>query len=153
MVVLALVGTWYTTGYIQWWGEDAGSRIEMQQLEEYYDAVIEDNDKLIEAYKNDTYGGDTPEETMDMFIEALKAGDLELASKYYVVELQGEARKDLEESLPLDMYIDILGWGSIGSLIGGNKRYRIDYYKDGKQMHVERLFLNKYTNKWKISKL
>jgi len=33
----------------------------------------------------DTYGGKTPEETLNLFIEALKKEDLELASKYFVL--------------------------------------------------------------------
>ena len=35
------------------------------------------------AMKEDTYGGKTPEETLRMFIEALKKEDIELASKYF----------------------------------------------------------------------
>lgn len=44
----------------------------------------------IEAYKMameaDTYGGKTPEETLAMFISALQKGDIELASKYFVLD-------------------------------------------------------------------
>ncbi len=57
-------------------------------------------DKFQEAlrrpYKEDTYGGKTPEETWAMFLEALKKGDVELASKYFVVEKQGERGQDLQ---------------------------------------------------------
>ncbi len=42
--------------------------------------------KYMEEYKNDTYGGKTPEETLRMFIDAVEAGDYELASKYFTVE-------------------------------------------------------------------
>jgi len=35
------------------------------------------------ALRNDTYGGQTPEETLQMFISALKQGDLDLAAKYF----------------------------------------------------------------------
>jgi len=34
----------------------------------------------------DIYGGKTPEETLTMFIEALEKGDIELASKYFVLD-------------------------------------------------------------------
>lgn len=51
--------------------------------------------ELEEKYKNDTYGGDTPEQTLQLFIDALKAGDTELASKYFVIEKQEEWREDL----------------------------------------------------------
>lgn len=52
--------------------------------------------ELEEKYKNDTYGGDTPEQTLQLFIDALKAGDTELASKYFVIEKQEEWKEDLE---------------------------------------------------------
>ena len=39
-----------------------------------------------EAYKNDTYGGKTPEETLNLFVEALKKEDIELASKYFALD-------------------------------------------------------------------
>ncbi len=37
----------------------------------------------LDPFKNDTYGGATPEETFDLYLAALKKGDLELASKYF----------------------------------------------------------------------
>lgn len=46
--------------------------------------------ELERLYAEDTYGGSTPEETLQLFIDALKAGDIELASKYFVVEERGE---------------------------------------------------------------
>ena len=54
--------------------------------------IIED------AYRNDTYGGKTPQETLDMFIEALKAGDVELASKYFMLD-DNLSRKKWEDEL------------------------------------------------------
>ena len=36
-----------------------------------------------EAMSNDTYGGKTPEETLQLFTEALQKGDVDLASKYF----------------------------------------------------------------------
>jgi len=54
-------------------------------------------DKMLEPYYKDTYGGKTPEETYDLFISALKNGDIELASKYFVIEKQGNWLKTLEE--------------------------------------------------------
>ena len=52
-------------------------------------------EKIIEGYKNDPYGGETPEETMKLFIEALKKGDIELASKYYIWDRQEQRLRDL----------------------------------------------------------
>jgi len=41
-------------------------------------------ENLQEQYENDIYGGETPEETLALFIDALEAGDIELASKYFL---------------------------------------------------------------------
>lgn len=54
-------------------------------------------EKLAEPYYKDTYGGKTPEETYDMFIDALKKGDVELASKYFVIEDQENWAKILNQ--------------------------------------------------------
>ncbi len=51
--------------------------------------------KLEEIYRNDKYGGKTPEETFDMFIAALEKGDVELASKYFVIEKQESWKQSL----------------------------------------------------------
>lgn len=50
---------------------------------------------LGEQYKNDKYGGRTPQETLNMFLLALENGDIELASKYFVIEKQGAWAKTL----------------------------------------------------------
>lgn len=43
-------------------------------------------DEMEKKYREDTYGGSTPEETLQLFIAALKKGDTDLASKYFVAE-------------------------------------------------------------------
>jgi len=50
---------------------------------------------LEKQYAEDTYGGKTPEETLQLFIDALKAGDIDLASKYFVVEEREKTKNDL----------------------------------------------------------
>src|SRR3989344_6103524 len=42
--------------------------------------------KYIAAMTADTYGGKTPQETLDLFVAALRAGDVELASKYFLLD-------------------------------------------------------------------
>lgn len=48
-------------------------------------------------YANDTYGGKTPEETFDLYLAALKKGDLELASKYFWMERQNKELNFLQK--------------------------------------------------------
>lgn len=52
---------------------------------------------LKQQYENDTYGGKTPEETLQLFISALEKGDIDLASKYFVLDKQEEWRGKLTE--------------------------------------------------------
>ena len=48
-------------------------------------------------YREDKYGGKTPEETYDMFLDALRKGDTTLASKYFEIEKQSDWLKTLNE--------------------------------------------------------
>ena len=53
--------------------------------------------ELERPYREDKYGGKTPEETFDLFLGALRKGDIELASKYFELEKRESWRKSLEE--------------------------------------------------------
>ena len=54
-------------------------------------------DKMERPYREDTYGGKTPEETYDMFLVALRNEDTTLASKYFVVDEQASWKITLEQ--------------------------------------------------------
>lgn len=53
--------------------------------------------ELEKRYEEDPYGGDTPEETLRLFVEALKKGDTDLAAKYFVLDKQEQWRGDLSK--------------------------------------------------------
>ena len=59
-----------------------------KQAQEYVEA-------LEKAYREDQYGGNTPEETLNLFIDALKKGDTDLAAKYFIIDEQEKIREDL----------------------------------------------------------
>ncbi|MFH1048535.1 MAG: hypothetical protein V1732_02630 [Patescibacteria group bacterium] len=59
-----------------------------------YKAFLKD---YLKPYEEDFTGGDTPEETIDLFIEALKKGDYELASKYFIISKQEIVKNVLKE--------------------------------------------------------
>src|SRR3989338_2462671 len=50
---------------------------------------------LQKRYAEDTYGGKTPEETIELFIAALKKEDIDLAVKYFIIDKQEEWRAGL----------------------------------------------------------
>lgn len=55
--------------------------------------------KIEDTYRNDFDGGKTPEETIDLLVVALKAGDIEKASKYWKLSEQEENYNDLKQEL------------------------------------------------------
>ena len=61
------------------------------------------NDKIVEFDHEDNDGGQTPAETLDMFIDALEKADLELASKYFITEKQQSWLKILREYAENDL--------------------------------------------------
>lgn len=74
--------------------------------------VTQNLKELEKQYAEDPYGGDTPEETLRLFIDALKLGDTELAAKYFVLDKQQEWREDLakiKEKNLLDEMVKDLG--------------------------------------------
>ena len=52
-------------------------------------------DEADKPYREDTYGGKTPKETLELLITALEKNDFDLASKYFVLSKQEEWRKTL----------------------------------------------------------
>lgn len=89
-------------GLLIWVGNNTREltkKIENWKAERYEQALQEYTDEMKAKYTADTDGGKTPEETIDLFIETLKTGDIEKASKYYVLEKQEEALSDLKDEL------------------------------------------------------
>jgi hypothetical protein len=66
-----------------------------------FERAMEEFNKLqredYERAMADTYGGKTPQETLQMYIAALEKGDYELASKYFVRSKQIDEKSRLED--------------------------------------------------------
>lgn len=77
LAVFAALVIWAMLNLGPWlkiWQDQRAARVTQKQLEEFY--------------LNDKYGGKTPEETINLFITALRRDDIELASKYFVLDKQ-----------------------------------------------------------------
>ena len=117
---------------------------------------------LSKPYREDTYGGKTPEETWTLFLDALKKKDVELASKYFVPEKQVAELNFLKEEKQIDN-LDLL-----------IKQFSVAMHKDLKTSSDNVVYflyttkeevtgieyanslvfiLNPYTKVWKISVL
>ena len=73
--------------FLGFYGKDIQNYFMAQRQEKMRIESEKQMAEILELQKNDNYGGKTPEETLDLYITALKAGDIELASKYSEISL------------------------------------------------------------------
>jgi len=113
-------------------------------------------ERLEEAYRNDAYGGATAEETLNLFISALKAGDTDLAAKYFLLEEQEKMKGELrisKQNNVLPLLIGDLEKERIGKdLYKGSFRFRTKATAEEPSFSFD-LIQNPYTKKWKIESL
>ncbi len=107
------------------------------------------------AYREDTYGGVTPEETLKLFVDALDKKDFALAAKYYVPEKQQTVLKILTSAKTdaPNPFIEAYKTGKITSYKSQvNTTYEIDIIAQGEKIpFYVRFMKNPFTNKWKIT--
>lgn len=125
--------------------------------QERMDQTINYYNEMQEKYKNDTYGGATPEETLKLFIAALKAGDTDLASKYFVVEKQEEMATQLangkqNNTLPL-IISDLEKAIKNGKELYTGTYQFVTFDKNNVAEFSFDLTLNSQTKKWKLESL
>ncbi|MBI4134773.1 MAG: hypothetical protein HY471_01540 [Candidatus Sungbacteria bacterium] len=105
-----------------------------------------------ESYRNDPYGGSTPEETLQLFIDALKKGDIELASKYFIIDEQEKwivNLKQIQEKNLLDEMIRDLKREKSKHEIGDGQ-VSFDIANDQSQGALTILLGRGPNNRWKI---
>jgi len=66
-----------------------------ESQQQYMEKLVDWQEELLERQSQDNFGGATPEETLNAFIEALKQGNTELASRYFVFNKQEQMAKEL----------------------------------------------------------
>lgn len=103
--------------------------------------------KLIEA---DIYGGETPQETLQMFIDAVEAKNYKLASKYFVVEKQDDELRDLQNA-------DVSDIENIMSLLKKTENFDGSYSVDKNRYLIRNPILVEYvlypSGFWKIDEI
>jgi len=103
ILVLYIIGDWAWRAY-QWRqsekiGKAAEESIKRWQQQDYEKAMA------------DTYGGKTPQETLQMYIDAVEKGDYELASKYFIGDNQEGVLKEIRALLDknnINWFLDII---------------------------------------------
>ncbi len=112
-------------------------------------------EKLKKEYAEDPYGGDTPEETLRLFVEALKKGDTDLAAKYFVLDKQEEWRQELtkikEKNLLGEMVRDLESEKFKYTI--SEKVIGFDVANEEKEAILSISVVRAQNNKWKIQDL
>ncbi len=98
IILLIGAGGWY--GYGKY-----SDFIWLREMRKEADRFNAEQDRLRVLIAMDTYGGSTPQETLQMFIDAVEKGDYELASKYLVVERLEEWRDNLGNAKNIDEFL------------------------------------------------
>jgi flagellar biosynthesis/type III secretory pathway M-ring protein FliF/YscJ len=80
LIVLALGAVVAARLYEKWQGEQA--------VQKFAEAMKKAEEDAYRAAMADTYGGKTPQETLQMYIDAVEKGDYVLASKYFIGDNQ-----------------------------------------------------------------
>jgi FtsZ-interacting cell division protein ZipA len=102
IMVMVFVALWGMARYERYTGE--------QQEQKFADAVKQLQQDDADASTLDTYGGKTPQETLQMYITALQSHDFALAAKYFINDNQAkEAVKwnDVPESRIISIIADL----------------------------------------------
>lgn len=123
------------------------------------DALIEQTYNEIktrlDAEKADIYGGETPEETWALFIDALKKEDFNLASKYFVADKQADYLGMFNNAKEKGYYDEMMADLTVSELHFGTKYDdRVEFSVSGtdKKATAYGLF-KKINNKWKIDSI
>ncbi len=131
-------------------GVDVRSFTSVDQLEDFYK-------NLSKVYEKDTYGGKTPEETLQLFVEALKQGDTELAAKYFIPEKQKKEAEELASGMKsggVNLLLSVLRKERRGSYLDDEHFYEANTFDENNVAEFSfRLVFNPYTNIWKIESL
>jgi hypothetical protein len=112
--------------------------------------------------KADTVGGKTPEETLRLFIDALREGDVELASRYTLLDIndpdmRAKWKADIEKKKSegrLSEIADIMSRAVYDtSSSGGDTAWFSVFNEDGMADYSALLKFNKYSGIWKIESM
>lgn len=153
LVLILAVGAWYLKGYFAWQGEQSKYDIQNAVSGAYWQYLQNKSASLEKQYREDTYGGATPEETLKLFVAALEKKDYTLASKYFIPEKQVENLKKMPEGIKSGGLMALVNAYHNGKIelttVGDSAEIKI-YGVAEKAPFLFRLIKNRFTNEWKI---
>lgn len=166
VVFLVLIAAGEAVWFV-WGGYLSPEARQVREAERNYEKYVLWERAYEDAMRQDTYGGKTPEETLRMFVDALKKGDVELASKYFMLETNEKdpgylTRRKWEEALIVARSNEKLGEiiqllekteNDPSSALGSEYSVFLMYDQSGKYASDIDLRFNKFSNIWKIESL
>lgn len=161
LIAFAAIILLVIAGYWLWNNRLSPEAKESREMQANYDRAIAHQQQFEEAMRNDTYGGKTPEETLQLFIEALRKDDIELAFQYFILKENGNRDPKWREALvktkdagKLQEAVDLLSRAKPDL---NERSYEKDFkfvVREGNEIkaYVD-LELNEYSGVWKIERL
>lgn len=145
-IAILMVALFYGFDKFRQWKGERG----VENLKKSLEKIEEEDYKLAMA---DTYGGKTPQETLEMFITAVEKGDYELASKYFVIPEQEEWREGLSRTKEANKIVFFLEKIKEVKHNMQNGRYseERDWFRVEKPVSIE--FMKYPSGNWKIIKI
>lgn len=147
--------------YFVWDGYFSESAKYNRQIEQNMEKYNEWERNYTKAMTEDVYGGKTPQETLNMFIDALKKEDVDLASKYFMLnevgqinqELIGDLKKTQEMSQIANMVAIISKLNFDKNHSSADTAWFTSINKEGLVEYSAILKLNEFSKVWKIESL
>lgn len=154
-VIALLVFAVYLKGYFDWYLAGAKYRYINANAQAYIASQEKQQAALEAQYKNDPYGGATPEATLKLFIEALEKKDYTLASNYFIPEKVAEYRKDFPEaeaSGGVGVLVSAYAKGrKVSEKYEGQEKFEIKVFPENDSVpFIFTIIKNPFTNKWLI---
>lgn len=154
-VLVVLLGAVWFFGVRDWWAVKTFTENDGPMTEGQYLRYVEVQDL---AERADNYGSTTPEGTLALFIEALKKGDAELASKYFLVEKQKEYKEAVINWTTLGKNTNIAAMFELMKKPVFDEETGLAYFRTMVEgtgdLPIEiSMIKNKYSQKWKIESM
>lgn len=135
--------------------------IDMYRVRKATEQFYKGLEQYYQVFREDTYGGKTPQETLNMFIEALEKGDIDLAAKYFAMD-ENQSRKDAEDGLKkafeenrIPTIIKYLKKATPATDNSNTSTTAIFYIPNENKeiIHEIEFILNEYSGVWKIKSM
>lgn len=164
LIILGIIAV-TELGYLAWNYYLSPEAKENRRIERDFKVYMKFVDQYETAMEKDTYGGQTPQETLDMFVDALEKGDVELASKYFnlntnekdpvnylTVNEWKQGLIDKQEAGELNKIIDLVSRAyPIGSSL--KNHYGFEVRDTTGNTFTIGLVFNEYSQVWKIEEM